>query len=33
MEMRQALEDKEDAKSLKQKTRERVCCGGLLLEI
>lgn len=24
MEMRQALEDKEDAKSLKQKTRERV---------
>ena len=33
MEMRQALEDKEDAKSLKQKTRERVRCGGLLLGI
>ena len=26
MEMRQALEDKEDQKTLKQKTRERVSC-------
>ena len=31
--MRQAVEDKEEAKSLKQKTRERVCWGGLLLGV